>query len=246
MQMLLKSTVTKFMQLQAALLPDEQADAMQIFQSYGADGLEELLRVFDAASLKQSTDFLRRLIADWERRGLRSGPRRWSHRRTTGVGGHRSVVRDLDDDGRRLWVDFGKTKRSRRPLEVPAILRPYLLALAKGRAPDAQLISRTISRRSGKKRDRFWLLYHVERLCAEAEVPVVCTQSLWGFHASVATDAGATSHVVGNEPSTAATAGTKAPHMPTRRAMRKVAADLALRVVSNDSARAGVTAITPL
>jgi len=106
------------------------------------------------------------------------------------------VVRDLDDDGRLLWIEFGKTKRSRRTLEVPVLLRPYLLALAKGRAPDAQLISRTVSRRSGKKRDRYWLLYHVERLCAEAEVPVVCTQSLRGLHASVATDAGATSHVV--------------------------------------------------
>jgi integrase len=60
------------------------------------------------------------------------------------------VVRDLDDDGRLLWVDFGKTKRSRRTLEVPAILRPYLLALAEGRPADAQLISRTVSRRSGK------------------------------------------------------------------------------------------------
>jgi integrase len=68
------------------------------------------------------------------------------------------VVRDLDDDGRLLWIEFGKTKRSRRTLEIPAILRPYLLALAKGRAPDAQLISRTVSRRSDKKRDRFWLL----------------------------------------------------------------------------------------
>ena len=36
----------------------------------------------------------------------------------------------------------------------------------------------------------------MERLCAEAEVPVVCTQSLRGLHASVAAEAGATSHVV--------------------------------------------------
>jgi integrase len=106
------------------------------------------------------------------------------------------VVRDLDDDGRLLWIEFGKTRRSRRTLEVPALLRPYLLALAKGRAPDAQLISRTVSRRSGKKRDRYWLAHHVERLCDEAGVPLVCTQSLRGLHASVATDAGATSHVV--------------------------------------------------
>src|SRR5262245_43901895 len=100
------------------------------------------------------------------------------------------VVRDLDDNGRLLWIEFGKTKRSRRTLEVPALLRPYLLALAKDRPADAQLISRTISERSGKKRGRHWLLYHVERLCDDAGVPIVCTQSLRGLHASVATDAG--------------------------------------------------------
>jgi integrase len=103
------------------------------------------------------------------------------------------VVRDLDDQGRLLWIEYGKTQRARRPLEVPALLRPHLLALAAGRAADAQLISRTISRRSGKKRDRFWLSHHVERLCMEAGVPVVCTQSLRGLHASLATDTGATS-----------------------------------------------------
>ena len=81
-------------------------------------------------------------------------------------------------------------------MSVEALLRPYLLALAKGHPADAQLINRTVSQRSGKKRDRYWLGHHVERLCAEAEVPVVCTQSLLGLHASVAAEAGATSHVV--------------------------------------------------
>ena len=105
------------------------------------------------------------------------------------------VVRDLDDNGRLLWIDKGKTKRSKRALEVPALLRPYLVAQAKGRAPEAQLISRTVSKQ-GAKRDRFWLLLHVKRLCRLAGVPVVCTHSLCGLHASLATDAGATSHVV--------------------------------------------------
>jgi len=65
LQMLPQRTVTKFMQLQAALSPDEQADAMRIIGSYDAEGLEDLLRTFDAASLEESTDFLRRLIANW-------------------------------------------------------------------------------------------------------------------------------------------------------------------------------------
>ncbi|HEY6862398.1 MAG TPA: hypothetical protein VI319_00730, partial [Burkholderiales bacterium] len=64
---------------------------------------------------------------------------------------------------------------------MPALLRLYLLALAKDRSPDAQLISRTLAPRSGKKRDRHWLLRHVERLCDDAGVPVVCTQSLRGL-----------------------------------------------------------------
>jgi integrase len=149
------------------------------------------------------------------------------------------VVRDLDDDGRLLWIEFGKTKRSRRTLEVPAILRPYLLALAKGRAPDAQLISRMVSRRSGKKRDRFWLLYHVERLCVDAGVPVVCTQSLRGLHASVATDAGATSHVVASALGHSSPAVTHAHYIDgatarrarTRRVVGTVAPKAPLRMV---------------
>ena len=49
------------------------------------------------------------------------------------------VCRDLDDEGCLLWVPFGKTRRSKRALEVPELLSPYLVKLAEGRAPDAQL-----------------------------------------------------------------------------------------------------------
>jgi hypothetical protein len=130
-------------------------------------------------------------------------------------------------------------------------LRPYLLALTKGRAPDAQLISRTVSRRSGKKRDRYWLLYHVERLCEEAGVPVVCTQSLRGLHASVATEAGATSHVVASALGHSSPAvthahyidGTTARRARTRRVLSAVApADPVLRLVGEVPSRAPTTA----
>ena len=105
------------------------------------------------------------------------------------------VVRDLDDNGRLLWIEFGKTKRSRRTLEVPLLLRPYLLALATDRQPDDQLIKRT-PLRTGKKADRYWLMRHMRDLCEEAEVPMVCLHSLRGLHATLATEAGATSHAV--------------------------------------------------
>jgi integrase len=162
------------------------------------------------------------------------------------------VVRDLDDNGRLLWIEFGKTKRSRRTLEVPALLRPYLLSLAKDRPADAQLISRTISPRTGKKRDRHWLLRHVERLCAEADVPVVCTQSLRGLHASVATDAGATSHVVASALGHSSPAVTHAHYIDgatarrarTRRVLGKVAPDPALRLVGDEPAGAASVGAT--
>lgn len=92
-------------------------------------------------------------------------------------------------------IEVGKTKRSRRTLEVPALLRPYLLALAKDRAPEAQLITRGASNR-GNKHGRHWLLRHLRALCKEVNVPVVCPHSLRGLHATLATEAGVTSHAV--------------------------------------------------
>ena len=42
------------------------------------------------------------------------------------------VVRDLDDDGKLLWIPDSKTEAGRRTLQVPAFLQPLLKALAKG------------------------------------------------------------------------------------------------------------------
>lgn len=47
-------------------------------------------------------------------------------------------VRDLDDGGRLLWIDEGKTANAKRHLEDPELLRPYLLRLAAGR-PSVEL-----------------------------------------------------------------------------------------------------------
>jgi integrase len=107
------------------------------------------------------------------------------------------VVRDLDDQGRLLWIEVGKTKRSRRTLEVPALLRPYLLALAKDRAPEEQLITRGLTKRR-RKRDRQWLRHWLQDFCDEANIPRVCVHSLRGLHATLATEAGVSSHAVAN------------------------------------------------
>lgn len=49
-------------------------------------------------------------------------------------------VRDLDDGGRFLWIDGGKTANAKRHLKVPELLRPYPLRLAVGQPPSAPLV----------------------------------------------------------------------------------------------------------
>jgi integrase len=95
------------------------------------------------------------------------------------------VVGDLDADGSLLWIEVGKTKRERRTVEVPALLRPYLVALAKDRGPEEQLITRDRTKR-GNRCDRQWLRYWLAAFCREAAVPMVCTHSLRGLREAFA------------------------------------------------------------
>src|SRR5262249_34508650 len=67
LQLLPPETSAKLMRVQAALSLDEQADAMQILKGYAAEDLQDLLSTFDAASLDECIDFLRRLVGDWRK-----------------------------------------------------------------------------------------------------------------------------------------------------------------------------------
>lgn len=49
------------------------------------------------------------------------------------------VVRDLDDDGRLLWISDSKTEAGKRTLQVPDLLRSRLLELAEGKRADELL-----------------------------------------------------------------------------------------------------------
>lgn len=102
-------------------------------------------------------------------------------------------VRDLDDRGRVLWIDQGKTRNARRRLAVPEILRPYLLRLAESRGPLDFLFGEV---RPGTHRSRGVLWKLVRRLCEEAGVPVVTTHSLRGLWATLAVEVGAATHAV--------------------------------------------------
>ena len=104
------------------------------------------------------------------------------------------TVRDLDDGARYLWIDEGKTQNARRHLEVPSVLSPFLLRLARGKHPDELLFG--VSAVTGQPRPRQAMHLTVQTICQKAGVPRVCTHSLRGLWATLAVKSGAVSHAV--------------------------------------------------
>ncbi len=102
-------------------------------------------------------------------------------------------VRDVDDGGGVLWISRGKTRNSRRRLQVPAVLQPLLRRLAHGKEPAAWLLGTT---RTGRPKHLEYLWAKVHALCLAAGVPVVCSHSLRGLHSTLAIEAGATANLV--------------------------------------------------
>jgi integrase len=49
------------------------------------------------------------------------------------------VVRDLDDDGRLLWIPDSKTEAGKRTQRIPEMLRAHLLRFTADRKPEALL-----------------------------------------------------------------------------------------------------------
>jgi integrase len=105
------------------------------------------------------------------------------------------IVRDLDDAGRVLWITRGKTDNARRRLHVPDVLRPLLLRLADGKAPDEYVFGCSPVHPDKPLTDA-WLWTRIQKLCKEAGVPRVSTHSLRGLHSTLALEAGATSSAV--------------------------------------------------
>ena len=97
------------------------------------------------------------------------------------------VVRDLDDEGRQLWIPDAKTEAGKRTLRVPDVLQPYLQRLAANQRPEARLFG---------KHWRDWPREWVQEICKRAEVPVVGAHSMRGLHSTLAMDAGVTGAVV--------------------------------------------------
>jgi len=102
-------------------------------------------------------------------------------------------VRDLDANGQVLWIDAGKTRNARRHLNVPEVLRPYLLQLCEGKRKEDYIFS---AQTPSKPRRRQALWAEVRRICHRAEVPVVCPHSLRGLYATLAIESGSVSTAV--------------------------------------------------
>lgn len=93
------------------------------------------------------------------------------------------VARDIDDRGRMLVIPKAKTRAGVRRLVIDKWLGDLLKATAAGGAVFPG-------------RDRYWVNYHVKRLCKLAGVPPVGPHGLRGTHASLATTSGASSEIV--------------------------------------------------
>lgn len=97
------------------------------------------------------------------------------------------VGRDVDDGGALLWIDRAKTKSGRRVVEVPAVLRDHLARRARRDALASEALF---------PHDRHWVRASVKRICRLAGVPEVGAHAMRGAHASLAMQAGASSHLV--------------------------------------------------
>jgi integrase len=97
------------------------------------------------------------------------------------------VVRDLDDDGRLLWIPDSKTKAGRRTQEVPEVLQPYVMRLVEGRGPEELLFG---------AHWRDWPRTWVKRICKAASVPTVTAHGMRGLHSTIAKDRGMSAHAV--------------------------------------------------
>jgi integrase len=97
------------------------------------------------------------------------------------------VVRDLDNDGRLLWIPNSKTEAGKRTVEVPVMLQPLLKKLVEGKPASALIFG---------EHTREWPRSCVRRICRMAGVPVVCAHSMRGLHGTLAVQAGVTSHIV--------------------------------------------------
>jgi integrase len=104
-------------------------------------------------------------------------------------------VGDLDEDeaaGDLLWIPCSKTAAGRRTLEVPEVLRPYLVACAANKAADRYLFEW----KPGKPHTNQWPIAQVRRICDKAGVPQVTAHAMRGLLATITAERGLAGHLI--------------------------------------------------
>lgn len=101
-------------------------------------------------------------------------------------------IRDLDDDGRLLWIRAAKTPSGSRQLAIPPELTALLLHVAAGRAGTAPIFAHP----DGSRWTRQLARHHVLRVCGLAGVPQLSPQALRRTQATLAIEAGQTALAV--------------------------------------------------
>jgi integrase len=104
----------------------------------------------------------------------------------------RRNVRDLDDDGRLLWIGKTKTRAGQRSLRIPDGLAGMLIALTAGRNGDEPIFRDN----NGNRMSRHVARLRVRRTCAAAGVTELSPQALRRTQATIATEASETALAV--------------------------------------------------
>jgi integrase len=94
--------------------------------------------------------------------------------------------RDIDDGGRVIWIDKGKTENAQRHLEAPDFLAAHLTRLAAIAGPESRLFPAW----------RHWVNRRLADLCDAAGVPAVTPHGLRGTHSTLAVRGGSSSSLV--------------------------------------------------
>jgi integrase len=104
----------------------------------------------------------------------------------------RRDVRDIDDDGRLLWIDRSKTEAGSRRLAIPDELRGMLLELVRDKKPSDPIFTKE----DGSKATRYAAYYHVKRISKAAGVTELSPQGMRRTQTDMATEAGETAIAV--------------------------------------------------
>lgn len=101
---------------------------------------------------------------------------------------------DLDEDAAPadlLWIPCSKTPAGRRTLEVPGVLRPFLVQCAAGKKANEPLIDWR-----GVEHDNAWVRKQVVRICKAAKVPEVTAHAMRGLLATLTAERGMAGHLI--------------------------------------------------